>query len=68
MVTLIDGRQVESDSEDWRHECEARYVAAMPMRQQRLDYVAAIERRRGAAEAERLRMTVRMIWAQKSAV
>lgn len=66
MVTLIDGRQVESDSEDWRHECEARYVAAMPMRQQRLDYVAAIESRRGTAEAERLRSTVRAVWAQKS--
>lgn len=67
MATLIDGRQVDSSSEDWRHECEARYVSAMPKRQQRLDYVAAIERRRGTAEAERLRATARVIWDQKAA-
>lgn len=30
MVTPVDGRQVDSASEDWRHECEARYVAALP--------------------------------------
>ena len=26
-VTLIDGRVVDSMSEEWRHECEARAVA-----------------------------------------
>lgn len=29
-VTLIDGRQVDSASEAWRHECEARYLAELP--------------------------------------
>ena len=29
-VTLADGRQVSSWSEDWRHECEARFILAMP--------------------------------------
>lgn len=30
LVTLIDGRQVDSSSEEWRHECEARAILAIP--------------------------------------
>lgn len=30
LVTLIDGRQVSNYSEEWRHECEARAILAIP--------------------------------------
>ena len=38
-VTLIDGTQVDSTSEAWRHECEARAVLAMPNKQARREYI-----------------------------
>lgn len=34
-VTLVDGRQVCSYCEAWRHECEARHILAMPSLRQR---------------------------------
>ena len=46
-VTLIDGRQVDSDSEAWRHECEARAIAALPTLAQRREWLENLERRRG---------------------
>ena len=39
IVTLLDGRQVSSWSEDWRHECEARAVLALPTLRQRRAYL-----------------------------
>lgn len=29
-ATLVDGRQVCTWCEDWRHECEARFILSMP--------------------------------------
>lgn len=29
-MTLLDGRQVSSYSEEWRHECEARFILGLP--------------------------------------
>ena len=54
-VTLIDGRQVPSDSEAWRHECEARSVAHMPSTQQRHEDVDAVTRKRGAEAGKALK-------------
>lgn len=54
-VTLIDGRVVDSTSEAWRHECEARTVARMPTTQQRHEYVDVVRRARGPAAAAALR-------------
>ena len=61
-VTLVDGRQVDSASEDWRHETEARYVASRPTLSDRRIYLAEIERRRGSAAADRLRATMKQLW------
>lgn len=30
LVTLVDGRQVDCSSEEWRLECECRYILAKP--------------------------------------
>lgn len=62
MPTLLDGREVDSASEDWRHECEARAVAARPTLAERREYLDLVERRRGRAAAERLRETMKQLW------
>lgn len=62
-VTLIDGREVDSWSEPWRAECEARAVLAMPGLQARRDYLAGIQKRRGDAAYESLAGLVRAVWA-----
>ena len=53
-VTLIDGRQVDSASEEWRHECEARQVARLPDQAARHGYVAGVKERRGEAAGRAL--------------
>lgn len=53
-VTLHDGQQVDSSSEAWRQECEARYVLAKP-HFERVEFFALIEVKRGAAAVEALK-------------
>lgn len=62
IVTLIDGRQVDSASEEWRHECEARAIAARPTLAERREYLDLVERKRGHASADRLRETMKQLW------
>ena len=62
-VTLIDGRQVDSWSEDWRIECEARQVLAMPNILNRRAYLADITKRRGDVAGKQLADLVRLVWA-----
>jgi hypothetical protein len=56
-VTLIDGTQVRSDSEAWRHECEARRTLTLPADYRHI-YLAEVARRRGDAAADALRETM----------
>ena len=35
----LAGREVPRDSEEWRHECECRWVLALPTKQARLRYL-----------------------------
>lgn len=46
MVKLVDGREVDSASEEWRHECEARHVAKMEPAA-RSDYLSQVAQKRG---------------------
>ncbi len=61
-VKLLDGREVPSDSEEWRHECEARSVVALPTLAERRVYIDGVERKRGKDAADRLRATVLLLW------
>lgn len=61
-VQLINGTWVASDSEAWRHECEARYVTNLPTTMQRRAYLEAAERKRGTAAVEALRTTIKAMW------
>ena len=68
-VTLIDGRQVDSASEDWRNECEARHLANLPTSEQRHDYVAAVAKRRGETAGQALQhLATRLYSAQREAI
>lgn len=67
-VTLHDGRTVDSSSEDWRAECEARHVLNLPTRLARSTYLRRVRDRRGDAAAEALRELGLKIWkAQRAA-
>lgn len=61
-VTLQDGRQVDTYSDDWRIECEARAVASMPTRDARRAHLAGVEKARGKLVADRLRATIMSLW------
>lgn len=65
-VTLLDGRQVDSASEDWRHECEARSIAERPSLAERRMYLGEVEKSRGKAEADRLRATMTKLWEARN--
>lgn len=65
MATLIDGRQVSSASEEWRHECEARHVASMPLEIDRQAYIEAVMQRRGAAAGTALAVLTRRLLASQ---
>lgn len=73
LVTLIDGRQVPCDSEEWRHETEARHVIAMPSLAARRAYLrgtldergnhsGGVLQRRGEESVKRLEATIKAIW------
>ena len=64
-VALLDGREVDSASEDWRHETEARHIMALSTLADRRAWLAAIEHRRGKAAADALRVTMGRIWEAK---
>lgn len=64
-VRLIDGTEVDSASEAWRHECEARAISKLPSTGQRRAWLEDLERRRGKEAADRLRNTIKALWARR---
>lgn len=76
LVTLHDGRQVSSYSEEWRHETEARAILAMPRKSQRQDFLygalneygkarGGVLQIRGEAAVKRLETTILAIWEKR---
>lgn len=62
-VTLITGEQVDSASEEWRLETEARELLRKGRTTEfRRDYLANVERSRGTDAANKLRDLVLKIW------
>lgn len=66
-VRLLDGREVDSASEEWRHECEARTVLAMPSIEARRGFLGVVETRRGLEARQALETTIRAIWNKRRA-
>lgn len=66
-VTLSDGREVDSSSEDWRLEClqRQRHVENMQHlggRMARADYLARVQEAEGAEAAARLKAAFLKAW------
>lgn len=57
VVTLADGSKIASDSEEWRAECEARFVLGKT-HTARTEFMAFIGQRRGASAEESLRSCI----------
>ncbi|SPR97369.1 DUF7696 family protein [Cupriavidus taiwanensis] len=51
--------------EAWRHECEVRWVISLAPAAIKA-YLMAVEKKRGAAAAERLRQDARAAWEARS--
>lgn len=67
VATLIDGRTVCTWCPDWRAECEARHILAMPSIHDRRAYLADIKTRRGQASHDELADLVRAVWSNARA-
>lgn len=62
MVTLADGRQVPSDSQEWREECEARHILNMPTKAARIAMLDGIEKKRGPDARRELEVRILTLW------
>lgn len=62
MVKLFDGTSVPSDSEEWRAECEARYILSLSQIEQRERLESIARKRGGQAAAERVRRAMNLVW------
>lgn len=61
LVTLHDGREVDSSSEDWRMECEAKAALRLDLNVRRA-YLEDIERKRGKSACDALKARITAIW------
>lgn len=67
-VTLIDGREVSSSSEEWRHECECRYISRLPTTEARHRQLDLIGKFRGPeAKAKVARLAQKIFYADQAA-
>ncbi len=53
-----------SYSEEWRMECEARYVLSIPKEKRKL-YLADVESKRGTESREQLEKEILILWKSK---
>ena len=71
-VQTIDGRELASDSEDYRQYCEARFVLSLPDKSDgrrkgwqaisKREYLARVQDRRGQAAYDALRAEMVALW------
>lgn len=62
-VTLHDGREVSSDSEEWRCECEAKAALRLDLNSRRA-YLEDIEKKRGKQAADALKARIVAVWTK----
>jgi hypothetical protein len=54
-----------NDTEEYRAECETRYVLDLPDRAERIKYLDGVEKKRGAEAANKLRSDVYDEWYRR---
>lgn len=64
LVTLLDGTQVDSASEAWRHECLVRELARWPLDKRRA-YLNELDRKQPALAAT-YRKTLTQLWKART--
>lgn len=62
VVTLHDGRVVCNYCPDYKDECLARHVLALPTKQERREFLAACGQKHGHDAVNRLADLVRAVW------
>lgn len=62
LVTLADGREVPSDSPEWKDECEARHILNIPTKAARIELLDQIEKRRGPDARRALEVRILTLW------
>jgi hypothetical protein len=55
LVTLVDGRQVSSDSHEWKIETLARFIVDIPGAAKRQEWLEGFDRRLGVAATNEIR-------------
>jgi hypothetical protein len=63
---LVDGTPVDSDSDAWREECEARAVLRLPTLSARREYLDAVGKRRGVLARNGLENVIWRVWQAKN--
>ena len=67
VVTLHDGRVVCNHCEDYKQECLARHVLAMPSKDARREFLASWGRKHGQEAGNALADLVRAVWEARRA-
>lgn len=62
MPKLIDGREVPSDSEEWRHECQCRAIARLQPVDVRRECLENLKKKFGRPYVDRIKDTLTAIW------
>ena len=67
LITLVDGREVLSDAEEWRAECAQRdrhvkTLMSLPDRQARANYLSNVSLNEGNEAAERVKARFLVEW------
>lgn len=62
MPKLLDGREVPSDSEEWRHECQCRAIARLHPVDVRRECLENLKKKFGRAYVDRIKDTLTAIW------
>lgn len=71
-VILIDGREVSTDSEEWRQECLQRHrhvctLLRLTTRQERAQYLETVRQAEGEEAARRLKLKFLAEWEKSRA-
>jgi hypothetical protein len=64
-ITLHNGVQVDSYSEAWRNEAEAKTVLRMPSKSARQEYLQRVRKSRGETAGKFLEKTILSIWESR---
>jgi hypothetical protein len=56
---------IDTTSEEWRRECEARHVCGLPTLKARRQYIIGVLKARGEKATQQLEADVRVQWAKR---